>query len=296
MSTYNGERFVEAQIHSILDQLPAAGILLIRDDGSRDETVSRIEAFADARIHITCGENIGFSGSFLALMAFAPKDADMYMLADQDDVWMQNKIERAWNYIQRYLDKPILYCSKLRVVDEKLQSPRDSPIWPHPPSFRNALAENIVTGCTVAMNLPMLEIATKCSRRELIFFHDWWLYLVASAFGEVFYDEMPTILYRQHGTNVIGMGTGIHRYLAILRFLRRTNWTRIMINQVTILQETFGPFLSSQQSNLITRYFVPDTIKSRLRLIFSPARFRQRISGEIFFRMLMAVEFILKRT
>src|SRR4051794_40053312 len=93
LSNYQGGRFVAAQLRSILDQLPGGGKILVRDDGSLDDTVSTIESLHDPRIEISRGSNIGFARSFLALMDVAPPDADMYMLADQDDVWLPNKIE-----------------------------------------------------------------------------------------------------------------------------------------------------------------------------------------------------------
>src|SRR5258708_37501065 len=101
MSTYQGEHFVSDQLRSILFQLPEVGRILIRDDGSTDETIARIEAIGDNRVAILRGENIGFARSFLSLMDAAPRNADMYMLADQDDLWMPEKIQRAKDCLQR---------------------------------------------------------------------------------------------------------------------------------------------------------------------------------------------------
>ena len=90
MSTYNGERFIEEQVCSILKQLPPEGLLMVRDDGSTDKTVEKIYAFKDNRILLERGENIGFGKSFLTLLNKAPIDAQMAMFSDQDDVWLDH--------------------------------------------------------------------------------------------------------------------------------------------------------------------------------------------------------------
>jgi hypothetical protein len=179
------------------------------------------------------------------------------------------------------------------LVDEELHHLAPSTNWARPPSFENALTENIVTGCTAAMNLPALKLVVRCSDLSQIYFHDWWIYLVLSAFGSVKYDEEPTILYRQHESNVIGMGTGLRRYINILHFLRRHSWVRIMYNQIVIFHETYGACLNSKQHVLLSRYFLPVSGVTRLRLIFSKQRFRQSLVSEALFRLLLIFEKVL---
>ncbi len=232
MSTYEGERWVVEQIRSILDQLPPEGRLLVRDDGSRDGTAQRVIAIGDPRISLTRGENIGFVRSFLGLLASVPQDAEMIMLSDQDDIWLPGKIERAWRAVEPGGAVPTLYCSRLKLVDNRLAPLGLSPECPRPPSFANALAENIVTGCTAALNPAAARLVTQYGDVSKIYFHDWWLYLVIAAFGRVVFDPEPRIPDRQHGNNAIGMGSGVGRYLAILRFVRRQSWTHIMFNQI----------------------------------------------------------------
>ena len=205
MSAFNGERFIDEQIRSILDQLPPSGLLMVRDDGSYDGTVARIQAFNDARIQLLCGENIGFAHSFLTLLSLAPPNADMVMFSDQDDVWLDGKIQRAWQHLQPLQNQPALYCSAQVLVDEALVTLHPTPPWPHPPSFANALAENIVTGCTAALNHPAIQLLQRAGVPGGVRFHDWWLYLVVSALGTVVVDEQPSLLYRQHSKNLLAM-------------------------------------------------------------------------------------------
>ncbi len=234
MSTYQGEKFVAEQIESILNQLPRDGRLIVRDDGSLDRTVNIIQSFADPRIEITCGSNVGFARSFFSLMAAAPNDAEMIMLSDQDDVWLPQKIERAWQHLKDTDGVPTLYCARQQLVNETLHPIALSKRCLRPPSFQNALTENIVTGCTAAFNRDALHLALQIKMPERVYFHDWWLYLVVAAFGKVIVDEEATILYRQHARNAIGRGAGFMQYVEILRFMRERSWVHIMHSQIEV--------------------------------------------------------------
>jgi glycosyltransferase involved in cell wall biosynthesis len=225
MSTFNGERFVIQQIRSILEQLPPGGCIMIRDDGSSDATSALVAGLGDDRVSLLRGENIGFARSFLTLLQAVPSDADTVFFADQDDVWLPGKIDRARKALAGFSLHPALYCSAQMLANEQLLPFNVTPRWPRPPSFCNALSENIVTGCTAALNRTAMELVRRAGVPDRVRFHDWWLYLVISAFGTVVFDEEPTLLYRQHAGNQIGHGPGWWgRQLRILSFLRRYDW------------------------------------------------------------------------
>lgn len=295
MSTWQGERLVEEQLHSILDQLPVGGRVIVRDDGSTDATVARVQGIGDPRIEVIHGQNVGFVQSFFKLLEFAPDDADLIMLSDQDDVWLPNKIDRAAAHLVPLRDKPALYCSRLRLVDERLRPLGLSPTWGRPPSFRNALTENIVTGCTCAINRAALPLARQYGDPGRIYFHDWWLYLVISAFGQVIVDREPTILYRQHGANAIGMGSGMGRYVAILRFLRKKNWVHIMYEQIENFRAVHATRLNTADRRLLDRYFDSRRPITALRLLMTPMRFRQSLVGDVLLRLLLLGSWIAGR-
>src|SRR5690606_36259017 len=82
-----------------------------------------------------------------------------------------------------------------------------SPIWPQPPSFSYALVENVATGCTIALNWAGVELLRSKPMPDAAIMHDWWAYLVISAFGIVVYDPVPSIQYRMHGQNQVGLPT-----------------------------------------------------------------------------------------
>jgi glycosyltransferase involved in cell wall biosynthesis len=286
LSTWQGERFVLEQLRSILQQLPESGSVIVRDDGSTDATVAHIESLGDPRIRVIRGENIGFARSFFHLLHAAPDDADFVMLSDQDDVWLPTKISRAADHLARFDGRPALYFSRLRLVDEALQPIGESPPWPQGPSMRSALVQNIAAGCTMAINRPGLALARAHGDLSMVHFHDWWLYLVFCALGDVVADPEPTILYRQHAGNVIGTGPNIGRHLATLRFIRKTNWLDVMYRQVANFLATHGARLDAQDRRFIESHFGRGA-GAMLRLTFAPVRMRQTIVDETLFRFLL---------
>jgi glycosyltransferase involved in cell wall biosynthesis len=290
MSTYNGERFVVEQLQSILMQLPAKGRVLVRDDGSRDNTVAVITSLDDARISLTCGVNLGFGRSFLTLLAAAPPEADMVMFADQDDVWLPSKIKRAWQWLQAQGQQPALYASTQMLTDVKLRPLHVTRSWAQAPSFAGALAENMVTGCTAAMNAPARHLLLRAGVPEGVHFHDWWLYLVVSAFGQVHFDKQPTLLYRQHGANQIGHGAGwLGRNWQMMRFLARNDWVGILLGQAHALWRHYGRELGVSERRLLLGHihFSPDAATPRWRMVFGLRRWRDGLGAECAFRLLL---------
>lgn len=292
MSTFNGGRYLSEQIASILRQLPPDGLLMVRDDGSTDDTCAQLARFQDARIAVEQGTNIGFGASFLKLLAQAPSWADLVMFSDQDDVWLEDKIERAWSHLAPLGELPGLYCSAQKLVDESLSLLGVSPAWPRGPSMPSAVVENIVTGCTAALNRSAAALLRRAGVPPEVRFHDWWMYLVVSAFGQVLVDDHPTILYRQHRANTIGRGAGWWgRHLQIVRFLQRNDWTGMLLGQVQALWRCYGTELPAWQRTLLLHYFAIDhgRVRARWRLIFSLRLWRQSGGQELLFRGLLAL-------
>lgn len=291
MSTYQGERYVREQLLSILSQLPSRGRIIVRDDGSLDRTADEVLAVGDDRVTLVRGDNLGFGRSFLTLLTLAPPDVDMVMFSDQDDVWLPDKVDRAWSHLCSLEGRPGLYGSAQMLADSDLRPLHPTPPWPRGPSMANALLENIITGCTVAINRPAVELLVRAGAPGRVCFHDWWLYLVLSTFGTVVYDDQPTLLYRQHGANVIGHGSGwLGRRLAMIRFLLRHDWVGILLGQLYALLECYGDALSSCSRRLILDHFSVASGRAvpRWRLVFSLRRWRQTPADELALRLLLA--------
>jgi glycosyltransferase involved in cell wall biosynthesis len=291
MSTYCGERFIAEQLESILSQLPVHGQICIRDDGSTDGTVAVIRANCDPRISLTQGSNLGFGLSFLTLLSQAPAHADLVMFADQDDVWLPGKIDRAWQWLAPLKNRPALYGSAQMLADVALRPLHATAPWARGPSLANALTENIITGCTAALNQPAVKLLQRAGVPHGVHFHDWWLYLVVSAFGTVVHDDEPTLLYRQHGGNQIGHGIGwVGRQVGIVRFLLRNDWVGILLGQVNALMVCYGDQLPVPVRALVTNHFAftPNGAAPTWTLVFSKRRWRHSLVSDVLFRLLLA--------
>jgi hypothetical protein len=138
------------------------------------------------------------------------------MFCDQDDFWIENKVEIALDSIIQYEKKygniPLVVYTDLKVVDEKLNNISDS-LWaftklnPERAKKLNLiLSDNCITGCTSIINLELKNIINYSSEKipKEAIMHDWWIGIVACVFGKAEYINKSTILYRQHNNNVMG--------------------------------------------------------------------------------------------
>lgn len=211
LSTYNGEKFIKEQLDSLVGQEYNEIDILVRDDGSKDSTVEILDDFKNkfSNIEIIKGKNIGVKKSFLELIELASKEVDYFFFCDQDDFWEKYKVSSAVSMMEKE-DKliPIMYFSKLKIVDQELNLLRESPDPEMGIGYENAIIQNIATGCTIGINQAMVRfLKLDLPNPDKIVMHDAWIYLVASAFGKILYDDRGHILYRQHDSNAVGMTT-----------------------------------------------------------------------------------------
>jgi glycosyltransferase involved in cell wall biosynthesis len=205
LSTHNGERFLSEQLASLIQQDFSDIIITIRDDGSSDRTLEIINKFSAKHpiIRYMQGENIGVVKSYFALLLQTDSNCEYFAYCDQDDVWKNDKISRAIKLLKQLDSRvPAMYCSRVEFVNENLQHIGFSEI-PAKIGFANAIVENAAVGCTIVINLAARNLLIQ-SIPSFALMHDWWSYLVISAFGKVIYDPESRILYRQHSSNVMG--------------------------------------------------------------------------------------------
>lgn len=202
MSVYNGEKFLREQIDSILAQEGVFVRLIVRDDGSQDATIDSLRSYGE-RIEIIAGPNLGAAHGFIEVAFASPMDADYYAFSDADDVWLPRKLISAIHMIES-MTGPAAVVSRMQVTDEGL-SPLNLSFRPSGFSFENALVQCVLSGAASLFNRPMFEILRE-HRPSAIVMHDAWLYLIASAFGTIVYQDEPHVLYRQHGAQVYGAG------------------------------------------------------------------------------------------
>ena len=220
LATHNGETFLRDQLDSLLAQDCKGWRVIARDDGSTDRTPSILSEYAAAHAReITLlnepSKRLGASGNFSALLthALALEDATALMFCDQDDNWHRNKVSASLRKLAEVQaatgpDVPLLVHSDMFVVDDNLNMVCPS-FWRYQginPKFTDRLNRllvmNTVTGCATIINRPLAELALPVPADAVM--HDWWLALVAAAFGKSAWITSPLADYRQHGRNTVG--------------------------------------------------------------------------------------------
>jgi glycosyltransferase involved in cell wall biosynthesis len=212
LSAYNGARHIAEQIESIRAQSFADWKLILRDDGSTDDTVRIVNALSarDERIELFTDVlgNIGPWASFGELLTIAhARGADYVFLADQDDVWLPDKMEKQLSLLRSIENNPGLIHSDLKIVGEDLDEIHPSFVEFQRSSYdasdplRTLLIHNAVVGCTIVVNRALLDFALPIPTDA---WHDWWLALSAAAAGTIKSTRDATVLYRQHSHNVVG--------------------------------------------------------------------------------------------
>lgn len=233
LATYNGSRYLRQQWDSLQAQEGVRIVLHLGDDGSSDGTPQLLREFevrATGAIQAVCwleaAPRRSATRSFLMLMEHAVRrcpDARWFAYCDQDDVWLPGKLAAAHEVLAPYEHdtRPALYGGRTLAVDESDREGGLSPLFVQPPSFRNAVTQNIMGGNTMLMNRAAAELVAASAQLEVVT-HDWLTYqLVSGADGFIHYDPRPFVRYRQHAANVIGSNLGWRaRWDRLLRMLR----------------------------------------------------------------------------
>lgn len=255
VSTFNGEKYLRVQIDSLLNQTIAADTtIIVRDDGSSDETLEILEQYEkDGKIILRQGKNKGVVLSFFDLLEQAP-EAEYYAFCDQDDYWLPEKMEVAIGKLES-ISKPALYCSRKTLVDEDLKELSREDTKPLFNPLDVLMKRNIASGCTMVFNQSLRKLFLKYPSDKTLY-HDTWLFNLAYFTGKVIYDDNSYILYRQHGNNVVGaIPQGWQFFLYRLRHIdftldkyRRRNKATVYAN---ILNHWFSEDILPEYKDLI---------------------------------------------
>lgn len=223
LSTWNGGDFLAEQLDSLFAQTYEDFVVVVRDDGSSDNTLAVLQDYqarhADRLQLIETGSgNLGARDSFAFLVNHVLQhktelglDSAYMLFCDQDDVWYPQKVETEWQAMleaeQGNHAIPVLVHSDLQVVSDTLQAvapslARYQGLETSRNGFNQMVISNLVTGCTALINEALARKSLPVSPNAIM--HDWWLALVAAAFGKVVYLDQALIHYRQHGRNTIG--------------------------------------------------------------------------------------------
>lgn len=236
MATYNGEKYICQQIDSILSQTCKDWELYIHDDGSTDNTIAAVESYVEKypdKIHLIDGKSTG-GAKYNFFYMFGQVEAPYYMTCDQDDVWLEKKIELTYDKMLTIEDKADISClvyTELRVVDSELNTIADTmsgyqSLDCHKRTINQFILQNSVTGCTMMVNRALRDKMLRITDIDNTIMHDWWAALVAAQFGKTAFIDEPTILYRQHRDNSLG-ALGINK----LSYIVRRVWQKKQIQE-----------------------------------------------------------------
>lgn len=256
MSSYNGEKYIEEQIHSIFKQEGKYEIeLIIRDDGSQDETVNIIKKLAhiyDIKL-IRDGKNMGPAYSFMELLKESPI-ADYYAFVDQDDIWYECKLNTLINEMS-INQIPKLCFSNATLIDDN--NGEIGMVYKAIPSvdLLSVACGGGILGCTIMFNYALASYFIDREIPEKIIMHDMYVSIVCKAIGgEIAYINCPTVKYRQHHSNVVGVD---------YKLLKKIK------DRLLYPFESQNISIADQAANILKIYNkeIPETEKKELKLI-----------------------------
>lgn len=268
LCTYNGAAYLREQLDSFIAQTHRHWCLWVSDDGSTDGTLQILEDYQrqlGQRMTVLEGPGKGFAQNFISLIRNPQISSDAYAFSDQDDIWMADKLQRSLGALDMKTAKPMLYCSRTKLIDGNGSPIGYTPLFKKRPSFRNALVQSIAGANTMLINEAARRLLSRTAVDAQVVAHDWLTYLVVSGCGGcVVYDPRPTLLYRQHGGNLIGANNGfISRLTRVRKMLggRFRTWNeqnislmRLFVTEFTAEnQKTFAQFTQLRDGSLLHR-------------------------------------------
>ncbi len=217
LCAFNGAEHIKEQLESIAGQTCLPDRLIVCDDASTDSTVALVTEWSQSAafpVEILVNEpGLGAVRNFEKALSLT--EGDYIFFADQDDVWLPEKIELSLEQMKALereygKDRPCLVHTDLTVVDRTLQVLHRSfmenqgihHVYGDEEQLLALMGQNFVTGCTMVINRALKEKALPFPKD--IIMHDYWLALSAAMCGKIGFVATPTILYRQHGRNTVG--------------------------------------------------------------------------------------------
>ena len=298
LSSYNGADHIREQVDSILSQNYRDIELVVRDDGSTDETVDILSEYeAEGRLKLIRGRNVGFIKSFLWLVMHSD-EADYYAYADQDDIWLPDKISYAVDMLEREEENlkekklPLLYFSNYDICDDNLKfvSRADKEGIVKHPTFANALVDCMPLGFNMVFNAAARELMAKDTPLYSCG-HDWWTYIVCQGLGKVIYDNRSTVSHIRTGHNVSAGGMSFLKF-QIWRFKKffLNDYFANIRKMLREYEHYYKESLSEKDAELLALFTNKTySIKNMLNKLFYPHRFRQGIFDELVVRFLFII-------
>lgn len=199
MATYNGEKYIKEQLVSILKQIGPLDEIIISDDLSKDKTIEIVKGLNDQRIKIFFNTNKGYTNNFQNSIKNA--SGDLIFLADQDDVWVDDKIQIMSDLLKKY----DFVVSNAQMVNKDLENLGATYFQLRgggKSGFLNNLIKLQYIGCCMAFRKIILKKAFPFPKKTTLCSHDLWIALISEFYFNTFVIQEPLLLYRRHGENV----------------------------------------------------------------------------------------------
>ncbi|BCG61260.1 glycosyltransferase family 2 protein [Paenibacillus sp. URB8-2] len=299
LSTYNGEQYIEQQLDSILNQTYKNISVLIRDDGSEDNTLIIIKSYIrkyPGIFSLIEARNVGVINSFFELILNTDENAEYFCFCDQDDSWLSHKIEYAVKELS--VTNPTVPALHFTSTFPTNDMYRTEKIWPRlrkKPTFYNALIENVAVGATITFNRSAKElIKYKMPNSSNIIMHDWWLYLVVSSLGVIIYNKEPSILYRQHKSNLIGADVSwVKKYKKKWYRFKSNKNKHFLYHQAYEFQKIYKDLLEDNERRELDLFLLPrEKLNSKLYFLKHTKLYRQSCSENLLFKFLVILGYI----
>lgn len=216
--TYNGEKYIREQLESILEQSEAVQEIIISDDSSTDNTISIIKSFNDKRIKIF--ENGQFASPiFNTEYALNQATGNYLFLADQDDIWENNKVE----LLMEQLKSHPFVISDGTVINEsgKILFPSIFELFSSKRGFLKNLIKSSYMGCCMAFHKDLLNYVLPFPKT--IAMHDLWIGLNAELYTTPYFYPKPLIRYRRHSANETPLYSGSNKNSLVYKLYFRIN-------------------------------------------------------------------------
>ena len=282
LSTFNGEEYLEELLNSVAHQENVSVKLLVRDDGSTDQTLEILNSYSEyVEMEVLLGVNIGSNRSFQELFRLAKlEDFDYLSFCDQDDVWYPTKLKRASDSLER--NSKTFYASKRQLIDADGKQLQLYPSGRVRLSFANSIVENVCAGCTTVLSESFFREIVEIFPFGVEGDIDHILYMLAAVSNSCYFDQESRISYRVHTRNQLGVRSGFFLNLKkSIHGVTRKMTTAVRISQVLA---NFSDPVSSQLLWKLTtrRAFIQQAI-----VILRMPKLRQKIFEDLLLRLFL---------